>query len=46
MSTSLLIRFKNGSKLGGHPTRDIKQGITVSTGSLGLGISHAVGQAL
>ena len=37
---------QNGSKLGGHPTRDLTQGITVSTGSLGLGLSHSVGQAL
>ena len=47
MSCSTFNSFqKNGSKLGGHPSRDIMQGITFSTGSLGLGISHAVGQAL
>ena len=47
MSNSTFNSFQvNGSKLGGHPTRDISQGISVSTGSLGLGISHAVGQAL
>ena len=47
MDTDTFNSFQiNGSKLGGHPTRDLSQGISISSGSLGLGISHAVGQAL
>lgn len=37
---------KNGTGLFGHPHRDINSGIDYSGGSLGLGVSFAVGQAL
>jgi transketolase len=36
----------NGSHFHGHATRDLRNGIEFSGGSLGLGISFAVGQAL
>ncbi|MDB4762675.1 transketolase [Akkermansiaceae bacterium] len=36
----------NGSHFHGHATRNLKNGIEFSGGSLGLGISFAVGQAL
>jgi transketolase len=37
---------KNGSSLHGHPKRNIERGIEFSSGSLGLGMSFAVGVAL
>jgi transketolase len=37
---------KNGSSLHGHPRRNIERGMEFSSGSLGLGISFAVGVAL
>lgn len=37
---------KNGSKLLGHPVRDEKSGIYFSSGSLGIGLSNCIGQAL
>jgi transketolase len=37
---------KNGSVLEHHPTMDFKRGIEISTGSLGHGLSVAVGMAL
>ena len=36
----------NGSKLLGHPTRDENSGIYFSSGSLGIGLSNCVGQAI
>jgi transketolase len=36
----------NGSMLHGHSTRDVKRGIEFSGGSLGLGLSYAIGVAL
>ena len=36
----------NGSFLHGHATRDVKRGIEFSGGSLGLGLSYAIGVAL
>lgn len=37
---------KNGTSFHGHPHRDLKYGIEFSGGSLGLGLSYAVGVAL
>ena len=37
---------KNGSKLLGHPVRDVKSCIYFSSGSLGIGLSNCVGQAI
>ena len=37
---------KNGTGLYGHPHRNIKKGIDFSAGSLGLGVSFAVGTAM
>ena len=37
---------KNGTGLYGHPHRNVKKGIDFSAGSLGLGVSFAVGTAL
>ncbi len=42
----LLTLRQLGSRLQGHPERDVKIGIEVSTGSLGHGFSQAVGIAL
>lgn len=42
----LLYFDKNGSELFGHPHRDINKGIEFSGGSLGLGLSYAVGVAI
>lgn len=36
---------KNGAQLGGHPKKNISQGIEISTGSLGHGLSVSVGIA-
>ena len=36
----------NGSVLHGHATRDVKRGIEFSGGSLGLGLSYAIGSAI
>lgn len=41
----LLTFDKNGTKLHGHAHRNIKYGIEFSGGSLGLGLSYAVGDA-
>jgi transketolase len=47
LSKSQLDSFEvNGSHFHGHATRDLKNGIEFSGGSLGLGLSFAVGQAL
>ena len=37
---------KNGTLLHGHPHRDLKIGMEFASGSLGLGLSYAVGVAL
>lgn len=37
---------QNGTHLHGHPNRDLSRGIEFSAGSLGLGISYAVGVAI
>lgn len=37
---------ENGSKLLGHPVRDEDSGIYFSSGSLGIGLSNCVGQAM
>ena len=37
---------KDGSKLTGHPVKNIKYGIEFSTGSLGIGLSIGIGLAL
>jgi len=37
---------KDGSKLSGHPVKNIKYGIEFSTGSLGIGLSIGIGLAL
>ena len=37
---------KNGTQLHGHPHRDLKMGMEFAPGSLGLGLSYAVGVAL
>ncbi len=37
---------KNGTLLHGHPRRDLKLGMEFASGSLGLGLSYAVGVAL
>ncbi|MBY9007031.1 MAG: transketolase [Candidatus Lokiarchaeota archaeon] len=37
---------KFGSKLQGHPTKNLKLGIEISTGSLGMGFSTSIGCAL
>lgn len=37
---------KNGTKFHGHPHRNLEKGIEFSGGSLGLGLSYAVGVAL
>lgn len=37
---------KNGTKFHGHPHRDLSKGLEFSAGSLGLGISYAVGVAM
>ncbi|MEO8173147.1 MAG: transketolase [Sediminibacterium sp.] len=37
---------KNGSRLHGHATRDLATGIEFSGGSLGMGLSYAVGVAV
>ena len=37
---------ENGSKLLGHPVRDEGSGIYFSSGSLGIGLSNCVGQAI
>lgn len=37
---------KNGTNLHGHPHRELAKGMEFSAGSLGLGISYAVGVAL
>lgn len=42
----LLSFDKNGTKLHGHPHRNLSLGLEFSSGSLGLGISYAVGVAL
>lgn len=36
----------NGTSFHGHPTRNLKNGIEFSSGSLGLGLSYSVGVAL
>ena len=47
MSTELVDTFEtNGTHLFAHASRDIEHGIEFSGGSLGLGISYAVGVAL
>ena len=38
--------LSNGGKLGGHPDKNLNYGIEISTGSLGQGLSIAVGIAL
>lgn len=38
--------YKNGSRLAGHPTKDCAVGVEASTGSLGHGLSMAVGLAI
>ena len=43
---NLLSFDKNGTKFHGHPHRDLSLGLEFSGGSLGLGISYAVGVAL
>lgn len=46
ISDELLDTFEtNGTTLHGHPTRNLDRGIEFSAGSLGLGISFAVGVA-
>lgn len=46
ISDELLETFEtNGTTLHGHPTRNLDRGIEFSAGSLGLGISFAVGVA-
>ena len=46
ISDGLLDTFEtNGTTLHGHPTRNLDRGIEFSAGSLGLGISFAVGVA-
>lgn len=46
ISEELLDTFEtNGTTLHGHPTRNLDRGIEFSAGSLGLGISFAVGVA-
>lgn len=42
----LLTFDKNGTSFHGHPHRDLAKGMEFSAGSLGLGISYAVGVAL
>lgn len=42
----LLSFDKNGTRFHGHPHRDLFSGIEFSGGSLGLGVSYAVGVAL
>ena len=37
---------QNGSKLLGHPVRDEDSGIYFSSGSLGIGLSNCIGQAI
>jgi transketolase len=37
---------KNGTLFHGHPARNVKQGIEFSAGSLGLGLSFAIGMSL
>ena len=37
---------QNGSYFAGHPIRDVNKQIYFSTGSLGIGVSNAIGQAL
>jgi len=37
---------KDGSKLSGHPVKNMKYGIEFSTGSLGIGLSIGIGLAL
>lgn len=47
MSDEELAGFdKNGSGLYGHPHRNLKKGLDFSAGSLGLGVSYAVGLSL
>lgn len=43
---NLLSFDKNGTKFHGHPHRDLSVGLEFSAGSLGLGISYAVGVAI
>ena len=46
ISDELLETFEtNGTTLHGHPTRNLERGVEFSSGSLGLGISFAVGVA-
>ena len=47
ISDDELLQFEeNGSYLAGHPIRNKEQEIYFSTGSLGIGMSNAVGQAI
>lgn len=46
ISDEIMTTFEtNGTTLHGHPTRNLERGIEFSAGSLGLGISYAVGVA-
>lgn len=45
-SDELKTFYKDGGKLAGHPTKDCGIGVEASTGSLGHGLSMAVGIAL